>query len=120
NDKKSRGRPSNASSTSSARPGKFASLNKDSDSEDESESDDDSDADGDVQMRLDARGEPVPTKNDLRALARGLKDYAELLEWRIKRGAREDKEGSDEKPSAGDKGKGVDKGGISPATFYGK
>ena len=36
-------------------------------------------------MRVDLRGEPVPTKNDLRTLATALKDYAELLEWRIKR-----------------------------------
>ncbi|KAI0705095.1 hypothetical protein C8T65DRAFT_577776 [Cerioporus squamosus] len=116
-DKKSRARQSKSSSASSSRPRMFASLNKGSDLEDESDSEDETDADGDVQMRLDSRGEPVPTKNDLRALARGLKDYAELLDWRIKRGA---KGSLDDKPVVGDKGKGVKKGGISPATFYGK
>ncbi|RPD54734.1 hypothetical protein L226DRAFT_560379 [Lentinus tigrinus ALCF2SS1-7] len=125
-DNKSRGRPSNASSANSvSRPRKFASLNKDSDSEDESRSDeydDETDADGDVHMRFDRRGEPVPTKNDLRALARGLKDYAELLEWRIKHSAKESGDTKSKKPPAAgkDKGKGVEKGGISPATFYGQ
>ena len=116
--RKSSGRSSTASSApSTSRPRKFASLNKETDSEESgSDDDDETDGDGDVQMRMDSRGEPVPTKNDLRVLARGLKEYAELLEWRIKRGAKEGKEAAGDKG----KGKGVDKGGISPATFYGK
>lgn len=118
-DKKSRGRPSDASAAPSAR----SSLGHDSDSDASSELEDEQDRGGDVQMRLDKCGEPVPTRRDLRNLARGLKDYAVLLEWRIKRAAKEVK---DAKDGAGDKekvdkGKGVARGGpIPPSQFYGK
>ena len=82
-DKKSRGRASDASSAPSART--FASMSRDDSDSDPLSEPEDSDAqddDGDVQMRLDKRREPVPTRGDLRNLARGLKDYAELLELR--------------------------------------
>ncbi|KAI0744216.1 hypothetical protein C8Q80DRAFT_885422 [Daedaleopsis nitida] len=129
-DKKSRGRPSNASSATGGSARTFASLNNsDSDSEfsepEENDSKDDDDEngvddDGDVQMRLDSRGEPVPTKKDLRALARGLKDYAELLEWRAKRAAKDDKVAVDVSTDKLDKGKGVERAPIPPSAFYGK
>ncbi|TBU61621.1 hypothetical protein BD310DRAFT_920405 [Dichomitus squalens] len=128
--KRPRGRPSNASSAASSSAGgrTFASLNDSSD-EDEGEGEDDrdeEDADGDVQMRLNLRGEPVPTKHDLRVLARGLKEYSELLAWRVKRASKEkgdDDQGDAEVEENGkSKGKAVAKPseGIAPATFYGK
>ncbi|KAI1795662.1 hypothetical protein LXA43DRAFT_1167161 [Ganoderma leucocontextum] len=130
---KPRGRPSNVSSVASSMR---ASLNNVSDSEDddeeaederdEGEGDDDVDGDGDVLMRVDAHGEPVPTRRDLRRLARGLKECSELLAWRVKR-ASKDGQGKDggNKADAEEKGKGKaveipPAEGIAPATFYGK
>ena len=112
-DKKSRGRPSNASTRT------FASMNN---SDSDLSEPDDSSNDGDVQMRMDSRGEPVPTRSDLRTLARGLKEYAELLEWRIKRVAKDGKDSADEKAEKADKGKAVERNGgpIPPKQFYGK
>jgi hypothetical protein len=42
--------------------------------------------DEDLQMmKIDSEGRPVPIKRDLRLLSQGLREYAELLEWRIQR-----------------------------------
>ncbi|KAH9942475.1 uncharacterized protein BXZ73DRAFT_41158 [Epithele typhae] len=119
--KKPRGRPSNVSSAASSRA--RTAAEDDSDLTDQSEDERDEivddagvDADGDVQMRTNARGEPVPTRRELRALARGLKQYAEQLEWRIRRACKDDGE------KAGLKGKGKAVGRsepIAPASFYG-
>nr|VWO99930.1 N/A [Ganoderma boninense] len=144
NPSKARGRPSNASS---ARASFIVVSDSEDDSEDEreqdrnrDEGDDDIDDDGDVLMRVDEHGEPVPTKRDLRKLARCLKEYSEMLAWRIKRASKDDK-GKDTEKNAdtqaeekdNDNGDGKRKGkgkavesrsppaeGIAPATFYGK
>ena len=104
NDRKSRGRPSNASSRAHTAD----------DSGDEG--DGSTDADGDVQMRADEHGEPLPTRRGLRRLARGLKEYGELLEWRIKR-ATKDGDEKTEKAAPMDKGKRAEP--IAPTSFYG-
>lgn len=43
------------------------------------------DEDGDVYMKTDADGNRVPVKSELAHLAEKLREYAELLEWRIQR-----------------------------------
>ena len=45
--------------------------------------------DENVFMKTDAEGRPVPVKRELEALTRGLRDYADLLEWREQRASRE-------------------------------
>ncbi|KAI0762100.1 hypothetical protein BD413DRAFT_585522 [Trametes elegans] len=131
NDKRASGRPSNASSvaesstSAASRRGvrMFASLNRDSsDEEDEiiPGGNSSEDEDGTAQMRVDACGEPVPLRRDLRTLVRSLKEFADILEWRVKRASKETKEGA-EKAEKVDKGKSVRKdGAISTQTFYGK
>ena len=132
--RKPRGRPSNASSAASSVHASFNNADDDEDdSDDERErdgGDEDVDAEGDVLMRVDAHGEPVPTKRDLRKLARGLKEYSEMLAWRIKRASKdgqakdtENKADPEEKEKDKDKGKGKAVAsppaeGIAPATFY--
>ncbi|PIL35898.1 hypothetical protein GSI_01558 [Ganoderma sinense ZZ0214-1] len=131
---KFRGRPSIASSAASSARASFANVSdSEDDFEDERERDEDDegvDDDGDVLMRVDAHGEPVPTKRDLRKLAQGLKEYSELLAWRIKRASKdgpgkdtEKKAGTEEKDNGKGKGKAVESPlaeGIAPTTFYGK
>ncbi|KAI0335003.1 hypothetical protein GY45DRAFT_1358661 [Cubamyces sp. BRFM 1775] len=122
------GRPSGATSAGetsmASRPGvrSFASLDRESDSEDEvssiADSSDGEDEGQSGQMRLDARGEPVPRRQDLKILVKSLKEYADLLEWRIKRASRETKESKED--SQATKGKGVQKDdAIPPQSFYG-
>ncbi|CDO69223.1 hypothetical protein BN946_scf185042.g125 [Trametes cinnabarina] len=126
---KARGRPSNASSTadtsaeaSSSRIRTFASLNRESshdDHEDVRTSDSD-DGDDSLYSRVDSRGQPVPRRQDLIALVWRLREYADLLNWRIKRASKESKEGA-EKAEGSDKGKAVRKEEAIPTqTFYGK
>ncbi|OJT06965.1 hypothetical protein TRAPUB_2166 [Trametes pubescens] len=79
--------------------------------------------DTDIQMHDAMYGVPAPTKRDLRALAKGLKEYADLLEWRIKRASKESKEVKDgaEKADKADKGKAVQRTDAIPTlSFYGK
>ncbi|KAH9892790.1 hypothetical protein C8Q73DRAFT_73105 [Cubamyces lactineus] len=100
----------------------FASLDRESDSEDDPAfTGDNSDDEGDgqsIQMRLNARGEPVPRRQDLRALVKGLKEYADLLEWRIRRATKEAKESKEDGQAT--KGKGVQKEDAIPTqSFYG-
>ncbi|KAM5540200.1 hypothetical protein V8D89_006019 [Ganoderma adspersum] len=131
---KPRGRPSIASSAASSMRASFNVSDSEGESEDDrdqDEGDENVDADGDVLMRVDAHGEPVPTKRDLRKLARGLKEYSEMLAWRIKRASKDGQEKDTENkvdPEDKDKDKGKGKGkavmsppaeGIAPATFYG-
>ncbi|KAJ3007977.1 hypothetical protein NUW54_g3334 [Trametes sanguinea] len=97
---KTRGRPSNASSAadtsyeaSSSRFRAFASLNRET-SDHEAEytpSSNSSDADDELYMRVDAGGDPVPTRQDLVGLVRSLADYADLLDWRIKHASKDTK-----------------------------
>ncbi|KAI0355707.1 hypothetical protein OH77DRAFT_1511521 [Trametes cingulata] len=136
NDKQRRGRPSNASSVaetsfsgaSRSGPRTFTSMNKDTSDEEDVGSISDGEDDEDVIMNLDARGEPVPRKQDLKALVKGLQEYADLLEWRIKRASKETKETKEsaqvekaEKSEKSEKGKNVQtEVAIPPQTFYGK
>ncbi|EIW63569.1 uncharacterized protein TRAVEDRAFT_62998 [Trametes versicolor FP-101664 SS1] len=106
----------------------FASLNNDSEDEDGgvgvgggANSTDDEDAD--IQMHDAMYGVPAPTKRDLRVLAKGLKEYADLLDWRIRRASKESKEVKDgaEKADKADKGKAVQRTDAIPTqSFYGK
>lgn len=68
-------------------------------------------------MHDDMYGGAAPTKRDLRALAKGLKEYADLLEWRIRRASREVKDGGDAAEKS-DKGKKT--AAIPTQSFYGK
>ncbi|KAI0821692.1 hypothetical protein BC628DRAFT_1523476 [Trametes gibbosa] len=103
-------------------PRTFASLNKDTEDEDElhgpisisSDSDD-----GEAQTFEIA----PPKKHEIRRLAKGLKEYADLLEWRVTRMSKETKDGGEkeEKVGTSNKGKGVYRTDeISTQTFYGK
>ncbi|KAI9067407.1 hypothetical protein FKP32DRAFT_1609544 [Trametes sanguinea] len=125
---KPRGRPSNASSAadtsyeaSSSRFRSFASLNRDS-SDYEAEyapSSNSSHAEDELYMRVDAGGEPVPTRQDLVGLVRGLVDYADLLDWRIKHASKDTKGTPIEVNKAG-KGKSVEvEQAIPTQSFYG-
>lgn len=60
-----------------------------SDDEEDEEPDRDSDSDEDDElstyMRVDSEGRPVSTKGQLRGLVDALRNYADLLQWRIRR-----------------------------------
>ncbi|KAI0655886.1 hypothetical protein C8Q70DRAFT_909722 [Cubamyces menziesii] len=114
--------PSAGEATMPSRPGvrSFTSLNRESEDEEGSTagSSDDEGENQNGQMRLNARGEPVPRKQDLKTLVKSIKEYADLLEWRIKRASKE-AEGSKVDGQAA-KGKGVQKDDAIPTqTFYG-
>ncbi|KAI0369689.1 hypothetical protein BV20DRAFT_1020417 [Pilatotrama ljubarskyi] len=131
-DKQRRGRPSNASSvaettfssTSRSGPRTFTSMNKESSGEEDSAASDGSGDEDEIQMQVDARGEPVPRKQDLKALVKGLQEYADLLEWRIKRASKEAKEGLPMEKTEKEKGQNVQnvqkEAAIPTQTFYGK
>ncbi|KAI8993888.1 hypothetical protein BD414DRAFT_576506 [Trametes punicea] len=128
---KPRGRLSNARSaagsySTSSRRGlrTFASLNRDSSNEDNevSPTADSSDEEDNPRMGLgsDSREEPLLRREDITNLVKGLKDYAQLLEWRIKRASKESKDRADN-AEKNEKGKSVAKDNAIPAqTFYGK
>ncbi|KAH9935693.1 uncharacterized protein B0H18DRAFT_1114407 [Fomitopsis serialis] len=54
-------------------------------SSDEDEGDGDDEDDLSAYMRVDSQGRPVPTRKQLRELVNGLREYADLLQWRIRR-----------------------------------
>ena len=56
-----------------------------SEEEEEPESDDHEEDAITACMRDDSQGRPVPTKKQLRGLVQTLRDYADLLQWRIRR-----------------------------------
>ncbi|KAI0665936.1 hypothetical protein C8Q78DRAFT_1083504 [Trametes maxima] len=111
-----RGRQSDANPIVSSRSGvrTFTSMNRDTTDEEGHalESDDE-----DIGEQL------PPRRQDLRALVKGLKEYADLLEWRVKRASKEVK-GVEEKSenSKDGKGKGKDvqrEDAIPTQMFYG-
>ena len=82
-----------SSPTSSRAPSPMSDL---SDDEEDAGSDDEDGDDGlSAYMRVDSEGRPVPTKRQLRGLIEALHDYADLLQWRIRRvGGDEEKNGA--------------------------
>lgn len=71
-----------SSPESSRAPSPMSDL---SDDEDEPDSGSDEGDEMSAYMRVDSRGKPVPTKKQLRGLVDGLREYADLLQWRIRR-----------------------------------
>ncbi|KAI0630129.1 hypothetical protein C8Q77DRAFT_243894 [Trametes polyzona] len=141
---KRRSRASTSSQGSVAGPSRpgprtFASLNKgtEDDMTDFESRLDSSDEEEDARMDAEAYERRGPTKRELRSLAKALKEYADLLGWRIKRASKESKETKESaedlqhekaektekvgKSQKKDKGKSVQREeAISPQTFYGK
>ncbi|KAI9442629.1 hypothetical protein H4582DRAFT_2096526 [Lactarius indigo] len=93
-----------------------------SDTEDEADvlsiSGDGSDA-GNAQMRVDEDGRAIPTQNELRALVRALREYAEVLDWRAWRMEEGPSTDSKENGRAKEKTK-VEIRTVAPANFYGR
>ncbi|KAH9859078.1 hypothetical protein C2E23DRAFT_716870 [Lenzites betulinus] len=135
---KRRSRPSVTSSAgdsslagpSRSGPRTFASMNKDTEDEDELARSATLGSDSDDKDARPYEGIVPPKKHEIRMLAKGLQEYAELLEWRIKRASKdsakdgaekEEKEKPEEKAGKSAKGKGVQRtDAISTQTFYGK
>ncbi|KAI9442810.1 hypothetical protein BJY52DRAFT_1216841 [Lactarius psammicola] len=77
---------------------------------------------GNAQMRVDEDGRAIPTQNELKALVRALKEYAEVLDWRAWR--MEEEPGPDGKENGAAKGRtkavAAQIRTVPPANFYGQ
>ncbi|OSX66129.1 hypothetical protein POSPLADRAFT_1131222 [Postia placenta MAD-698-R-SB12] len=73
-----------ASSLAGSRePSPLSDLSSDEEENDDENNDEEEDLY--AGMRVDSQDHPVPTRRELRGLVKRLKEYADLLEWRIRR-----------------------------------
>lgn len=98
-----------SSPASSRAPSPMSDLSDDEEDEQLDSGSDEEDDDISAYMRVDSQGEPVPTKKQLRGLVNGLREYADLLQWRIRRLGGE---------SSGAEKSGVVDGAIPAKRFY--
>ncbi len=113
----SSGKADGRRSHSGTLPGHLTPLSDAFDTEDDEAG---SEAEGaGAQMRVDEDGRVVPTQNELKTLVRGLREYAEVLDWRVWR--MEDEPRPDGKENGAAKEKTTTKiqiRTVSPSNFY--